>query len=395
MRIGIAMPGHLAAIVAADAVRHGHDLVFDVGTRFELDVAMAELVPDVVIVAVMADLLDEVLLDAADRAGIRLVPVAIDRRDRSADRLALHAVPAGSDWALIETAIAGDVVNVPASARGALIAVWGPDGAPGRTTLAIALTAALAAEHRGVVLVDADTRAASIALALGLVDESPGVAAACRLAAVGALDDDELARLSASMPGPADVTRVLTGIVRTDRWPELADDRLRGVFEACRRWRDITVVDVAASIERDEELMADERAPRRAAATIAALEHADLVVLIGTADPIGIARMIEASAALRELSPAVVIPVVNRMRPTAIGGLDPRRQLTTTLERFGGVRDPVLIPIDQPAADRALRTGLPLPIAAPRSAATAATRRLARTILAALGITAGHTTAPR
>ena len=105
--------------------------------------------------------------------------------------------------------------------------------------------------------------------------------------------------------------------------------------------------------------------------------------------------MIEASAALRELSPAVVIPVVNRMRPTAMGGLDARRQLTTTLERFGGVRDPVLIPIDQPAADRALRTGLPLPIAAPRSAATAATRRLARTILAALGITAGHTTAPR
>ena len=51
MRIGIAMPGHLAAIVAADAVRHGHDLLFEVASRHELDVAMAEHVPDAVIVA--------------------------------------------------------------------------------------------------------------------------------------------------------------------------------------------------------------------------------------------------------------------------------------------------------------------------------------------------------
>lgn len=390
MRIGIAMPGHLAAIVAADAVRHGHDLVFEVASRHELDVAMAEHVPDAVIVAGAPDLLDEPLLAAADAAGVRLVPIAVDRRDRSAERLGLSAVQAGAQWPEIEAAVLGGSADRGAEGRGAMIAVWGPDGAPGRTTLAIALAAVLAETRAvatgppGVVLVDADARAASVALALGLLDESPGIAAACRLAAVDALDDLELGRLATGVPvGPGEL-QVLTGIVRADRWPELADARLRGVFDACRRWCPLTVVDVAASIERDDELVADDRAPRRAAATLATLDDAELVVLVGSADPIGIARMIESAAALADVSPARVVPVVNRMRSAAIGGVDPRRQLIGTLERFGGISDPVLIPLDQAGTDRALRTGMPLPFAAPRSPATAAVRRLARTVTGVL-----------
>src|SRR5690606_20464163 len=110
------------------------------------------------------------------------------------------------------------------------------------------------------------------------------------------------------------------------------------------------------------------------------LDDAELVVLVGSADPVGIARMIESAAALADVSPARVVPVVNRMRSAAIGGVDPRRQLIGTLERFGGISDPVLIPLDQAGTDRALRTGMPLPFAAPRSPATAAVRRLARTV---------------
>jgi MinD-like ATPase involved in chromosome partitioning or flagellar assembly len=400
MRLGIAMPGHLAAIIAVEAVRHGHDLVFEVSTRVALDLALDELAqrgraPDLIIVAGTAALLDEALLARADRAGVRIVPVAIDRRDRSADRLGLPAVPAGADWASIEAMITGATVSTSATDRGSTVVVWGADGAPGRTTIAIALAAALAAEEHGVVLVDADARAASIAIALGLLDESPGVAAACRLAAAGALDPEELTRLSAPLPGADRHARVITGIVRADRWPELADARLRGVLDGCRRWRELTVVDVAASAERDDELVTDERAPRRAAATLAALDDADVVVLVGAADPVGIARMIEAAATMTSITTAHVVPVVNRMRSGAIGGIDPRRQLISTLDRFGGIADPVLIPIDQAGADRALRTGLPLPVAAPRSAATAAARRLARTILQVLGAPAGASAAPR
>ena len=393
MRIGIAMPTHLAAIIAADAVRHGHEPVFQCSSRTQLEAELsnahpvsspvpASVAPDVVIVAATAELLDDRLLATADARGIRLVTIAIDRRDRAAERLGLLPLAAGAEWSLVEAACVGTDAPI-AGARGTVIAVWGPDGAPGRSTVAIAIAAVLA--DRGVVLVDADTRAASVAIALGLLDEAPGIAAACRLAAIGALEHDELERVSAILPGGDASARVLTGIARADRWPELSADRVGGVLEACRAWRAFTVVDVAASIERDEELLSDALGPRRAAATIATLESADVIVLVGAADPVGAARMIDAAAAIGDLTSAPMIPVVNRMRAGAIGGVDARRQLVGTLERFGGIRDPILVPLDQAAADRALRTALPITAAAPRSSATAALRRLGRIVLERVG----------
>ena len=56
--------------------------------------------------------------------------------------------------------------------------VWGPTGAPGRTTLAIGLAAELAGSGLPTVLVDADTYGASVAQCLGLLDESSGLATA-------------------------------------------------------------------------------------------------------------------------------------------------------------------------------------------------------------------------
>lgn len=62
--------------------------------------------------------------------------------------------------------------------RGQVVAVWGPAGAPGRTTVAVNLAAELALGGREVVLVDVDTQAASVAQHLAILDEAPGVAAA-------------------------------------------------------------------------------------------------------------------------------------------------------------------------------------------------------------------------
>ena len=75
----------------------------------------------------------------------------------------------------------------PRGARGTVVTVWGPGGAPGRSSLAIAIAAELGAAGVYTALGDADTHGASIAPALGLLDEAPGFAAACRLAGAGAL----------------------------------------------------------------------------------------------------------------------------------------------------------------------------------------------------------------
>ncbi|HAN70940.1 MAG TPA: hypothetical protein DCQ36_05050, partial [Actinobacteria bacterium] len=55
------------------------------------------------------------------------------------------------------------------SGSGRLVAVWGPMGAPGRTTIAVGIAEALAERGARVCLIDADTYAPSVALALGLV----------------------------------------------------------------------------------------------------------------------------------------------------------------------------------------------------------------------------------
>ena len=188
---------------------------------------------------------------------------------------------------------------------------------------------------RHVGLVDADSHAPSVALALGLADEAPGFAAACRQSELGGLDSRELTRISAPI-GTTGVD-VLTGLNRPSRWPELSESRVAAALAACREWADHTVVDVAASLERDEEIVSDLDGPRRNAATLAALRTADLVVAVAAADPLGISRFLRAYPELRATIGATPVAVVaNRLRPGALG-IDARGQVRRTLDRFGGV----------------------------------------------------------
>ena len=108
----------------------------------------------------------------------------------------------------------------PDGARGTgrVVAVWGPTGAPGRTTVALGLSHELAVRGWPTLLVDADVYGGSVALSLGLRDEAPGLAAACRLANSGALDVPALAGLSEQL---SPTLSVLTGISRAERWPEV------------------------------------------------------------------------------------------------------------------------------------------------------------------------------
>ena len=64
---------------------------------------------------------------------------------------------------------------------------------------------------------------------------------------------------------------------------------LKGVWatgetlEACRDWVEYVVVDTGFSLESDEEISSDLFAPRRNAATLAALRVADRIVAVGLA----------------------------------------------------------------------------------------------------------------
>lgn len=287
-------------------------------------------------------------------------------------------VPAAQDF-LTVTPRSLELALAPSDAGatsdpGRLVAVWGPVGSPGRTVVALNLAAELAATGRDALLVDADTYGASIAQSLAILDEAPGVAAACRSAAAGSLDPAVLARLA---PFSSDHLRVLTGITRADRWPELSRSGLDLVWDHARQVSPFTVVDTGFCLETDEELTYDTFAPQRNAATLSALEAADEVVAVGSADAVGLARLVRGLNQLRDAVPTCRPRVVVTRVRAAVIGPDPAHEVREALRRHAGVTDAVLMPDDRAALDKCLLAGRPLAHVAPKSAARRSLAQLA------------------
>lgn len=380
-RIALALPLELEDRYADELVRHGHEIVARVASGAELAALLPRLRPELALVSAAPRYLGERLLVESDAAGIRLVAVvATDAERRHAASLGLYeTVDSDAPWPEFETALAGDQAAPPLVQRtegGRVVAVWGPAGAPGRTTLAISVAAELAAAGFSVALADVDTHSGSVAPALGLLDEAPGFAAACRLAGADGLTQQELERIGQRYLSSRGSFWVLTGIGRPSRWPELSTERVVTTLRRCRDWVDYTVLDTGFSLENDEEISSDLFAPRRNAATISALREADEVIAVGSADPVGLSRFLRAHVDLVELLETDRVTVVmNKIRASAIG-LNPQSQVAQTLQRFGGILDPVLVPHDQAGLDAAILSGKTLADVAPKSPARLAIAQL-------------------
>ena len=393
----VAVPFDDEQRLVAEAARFGHTVVVRCSGADELAGRLAGIAADAALVVADPQYLNQRLIEACDGAAVRLIVVASHPEQvRFARTLGIADARLGElNWETasgevaavpVENSVAPTTAGVAASGpsetparperRGVVIAVWGPAGSPGRTSLAIAIAAELAETGASVALGDADTHAASIDPCLGLLDEAPGFAAACRLAGSGALTVSEFERIAEWNRSGHSGFWVLTGLGRPSRWPELTAERVAGAIAAAREWVDVLVLDTASSLEQDEELSSDLVAPRRNAATISALRAADHVIAVGAGDPIGLARYLRAHAELIETAiPDRVTTVVNKVRSSAIG-LNPSAQIAQTLARFGGISDPVLVPWDPAAFDAALLSGRALLDAAPKSPARLAVRKL-------------------
>lgn len=389
-RLALALPPGLEAEYAEQAHRHGHEVVaraLGIVDAVSLVVAMR---PDALIVAADPRYLGARVLTACDDVGVRVVAMTADdaQRQLAASVGLLETTDATTGWPAVEQALGSaprPTDDRTRTTRGTVIAVWGPTGAPGRTTTAIAVAAELAALGHSVVLADVDTHGASIAPALGMLDEAPGFAAACRLAGNDALSHEELDRIAQRYRSPLGSFRVLTGIGRPSRWPELSGQRVAAVIAQCRTWVDFTVLDVGSSLENDEEISSDMFAPRRNAATLSAVGEADRVIAVGAADPVGLSRFLRAFVDLEDVaSGGATTVVMNRVRASAIG-MNPHGQVTQTLARFGGIEAPVLVPHDQSAVDGAVLAGRTLADSAPRSAVRLAFKALVEATFAPYG----------
>ena len=293
--------------------------------------------------------------------------------------------PSGAPSRASDQAGTDDQPDVP-ERLGTIIAVWGPAGAPGRTVVALNLASELARLGQPTVLVDADTYGGCIAQSLSLLDEAPGLAAATRSADQGILDLAALARLA---PEVSAGLRVLTGIPKAERWPELRAAALEHVLILTRRLARFTVIDCGFSLEDDEELSYDTLAPRRNAATLTSLAVADQVLAIGAGDPIGLQRLVRGLQELGTVAGPAPTVVINKVRSSAVG-VRPEPRIRDALTRFAGIDDPRFLPDDPSSMDTALLAGQSLAEAAPDSSVRKALVALAAEICGLPAPTSGR-----
>jgi cellulose biosynthesis protein BcsQ len=330
-------------------------------------------------------------------AQVRVMGLAVDTDDSGARTLRALDIPVvgvpGDDLDLAVAALARaaeeprpssweysgiDITTTSALdslALGRLVTVWGPTGAPGRTSVAVSLADESARAGVPALLVDADTQGGAVAAHLGLLDDVSGIVVACRQADAGTLDATSLANAARTVDGRL---RVLTGITSARRWAELRPAALGRLWEVCRATPGVTVVDAGFGLECDEELLHDTRSPRRHAATLTALAAADCVVAVASADPVGIDRLLIGLEELQRIVPDTPVHVVvTRLRRSVLGN-DPEGQVREALRRHAGVADITCVPDDRAAYDACLREGRTLAEAAPRSAARGVLREFAR-----------------
>ena len=306
---------------------------------------------------------------------IPLVTLPLDDVDLAVAALARAAEePRPSGWEYSDVAPDSAASTNPL-APGRLLTVWGPTGAPGRTSVAIALADESARAGVPALLVDADTHGGSVAAHLGLLDDVSGIVVACRQADAGTLDATTLAGAARTIDGRL---RVLTGITSGRRWAELRPAALSRLWDACRATPGVTIVDAGFGLECDEELLHDTRSPRRHAATLTALVAADAVVAVGSADPVGIDRLLVGLEDLERVVPDTPVHVViTRVRRSVLGS-DPEGQVREALRRHAGITDITCVPDDRASYDACLREGRTLAEAAPRSPARGVLREFAR-----------------
>ncbi len=279
-------------------------------------------------------------------------------------------------------------------ARRRLIAVWGPTGAPGRSTIAAGLAGAFARRGLETLLIDADVYGGSQAITLALLDESPGLVAATRAADRGALNVPVLADLSIEVEPRL---RVLTGIPAADRWTQVRPSSFEHVLGLSRDLARVTVVDCGFSLEDDPELSYDTYAPRRNAITLAALSAADEIVVVGRDDSVGLTRLEAGLMELRSIggSPDHVVlnqirqPVPSEEEETAASRrprtataadlvVERRAQIWKRLQTEMTVHQ---VPFDERAVAAAANSGLPPASAAPGSRLAEALDELARVLV--------------
>lgn len=350
------------------------------GDGVELLAAASTGIAHVVIVSSALPRLSRSMVLELEDSGCRMCGVAETTSEAQALKsIGIHDVfvefdGSFTDWLVKEDLQSHDEEDGgEVAARGRIIGVWGPPGAPGTTSIAITLADELSRLGQDTLLVDGDPMGGGIATAFGVVDDVSGVLAVCRRAERGALDAAGLAQCARAV---SPTLRLLTGVPRADRSVVIRSHMLDTLWNLCRLNLDWTVVDmghVAPPLEENG----------RAVAIAGLFAQADLLFAVGGAEPLGIARLINGISDLRDAGvEGPMSTVVTRVRSSVLGR-NPEQQILEALSKHLDICDPIFVNDDRGAWDKATCQGATLAEVASRSPARAAIRTVAASLVSA------------
>lgn len=304
--------------------------------------------------------LDEQIVRESLARGIRVVSVTDDPMARlHMERLGSFVMPADASPAEILTACRdekgqNEVADTPRHALsfdGRLVAVWGPKGSPGRTSIAIELAAEIAKSEPATLLIDGDFYGGDIAQLLGLAEEVPTVVWASRMASKNELDHDSLSETLRRpyRQGPA----VLSGVKRPDLWAEVSDHGWRELLSVAKSTFRFVVCDVGFCLEPPAGAYMDASLGRNRVAreTVRLADHA---IGVCRGDAVGLTNFLWSFSELQNLSPNDPLLVVNRARPKTA------REIKDLLNIRTGLNTVAFVPDRVRDFERAVATAIPV-----------------------------------
>lgn len=336
-----------------------------------------DVLSDVTVVRRCIDVADLLAASQTDHADVALIDPTIPGLDLDVvDRLSvegidLWAIGLGGDHLGIEYSIpADDVMSVgerlrnersenrvpnrteasdlsdsdsPSRPLGQVTAVWGPAGAPGRSTVALAAAAHLARQGKATLLIDADCHGAALAQMLAVLDDVSGLMAACRDVNLGR-DRHVREHLLRAMPN----LDILTGIPRPDLWHHLRPSAVARIVEQARESHQHVIIDCSFDLATEEGV-----APSAGDVSREMVALADRTVVVGRPDPVGIARMLRAIDTVADRAQKLLL-VMNGIRPSTPWD---RQHISDMIFRVVGEHQIAYLPFDAEACDRALLQG--------------------------------------
>lgn len=251
-----------------------------------------------------------------------------------------------------------------------MIAVHGPPGSTGKSSLAYNLAYEFSELGKRVCLLDLDVHSPSLAVQLGIAEPPIGLSGCARLIRQGRFNVEQFERLSVLVRHRRASFRALTGIPASRRWGEVSEDTVRQLLALTRAEFELTVLDLSTSIESD--IFSTTSSSPRNAAIIAALRESDSVISLVLETPLSLSRYLGQHLELQEINTSRRL-VVNRSNNQAA--------FASALRELAKEEIFARIPEDQPAFQLAESSNLPLALARRKSSARTSIALLAHKLL--------------